>query len=77
LIDKDFSHTTSTALRSKTGFGYMTLQKSNPNYVYRNDVNELVERLEILVASKGAGNTSHNNEIFSILEELREERIIF
>jgi len=46
-------------------------------YLYWNDVNELVERLEILVASKGAGNTSHNNEIFSILEELREERIIF
>jgi len=54
----------------------MALQKSNPNYVFRNDVNELVERLEILVASKGAGN-SHNNEIFSILEELHEERIIF
>jgi len=29
----------------------MTLQKSNPNYVYWNDVNELVERLETLVAS--------------------------
>jgi len=55
----------------------MTLQKSNPNYVYWNYVNELVERFEILVASKGAGNTSHNNEIFSILEELREDRIIF
>jgi len=73
-MDKDFSPTTSTSLRSKTGFGYMTLQKSNPNYVYWN---ELVERLKILVASKGAGNTSHNNEIFLILEELREERIIF
>jgi len=64
LIDKDFSPTTSTPLRSKTGFGYMTLKKSNPNYVYWNDVNELVERLEIFVASKGVGITSHNNEIF-------------
>jgi len=77
LIDKDFSPTTTTPLCSKTGFGYMTLQKSNPNYVYWNDVNELIERLEILVASKGTGNTSHNNEIFSILEEWRVERIIF
>jgi len=34
LIDKDFSPTTSTPLRSKTGFGYMTPQKSNPNYVF-------------------------------------------
>jgi len=47
LIDKDFSPTTSTPLRSKTSFGYMNLQKSNPNYVYWNDVNELVERLKI------------------------------
>jgi len=49
LIDKDFSPTSPTPLRSKTGFGYMPLQKSNPNYVYWNDVSELVERLEILV----------------------------
>jgi len=45
--------------------------------MYIGIVNELVERLEILVASKGAVKTSHNNEIFSILVELREERIIF
>jgi len=77
MMRESFSPTTSTLLRSKTGFGYMTLQKSNPNYVYWNDVNELVERLEILVASKEAGNTSHNGENFSILEELREERIIY
>jgi len=32
LIDKDFSPTTFIPLRSKKGFGYMTLQKSNPNY---------------------------------------------
>jgi len=77
LIDKDFSPTTSTPLRLKTGFGYMTIQKSKPNCLYWNDVNEEVERLIILVALKAAGNTSHNNEIFSILEDLREERIIF
>jgi len=66
LIDKDFGSTTSTPLRSKTGFGCMTLQKTNPSYVYWNDVNYLVERLEILVASIAAGNTSNNNGIFSI-----------
>jgi len=56
-IDKDFSPKTSTPLRLKAGFDYMTPQKSIPNYVYWNDVNELVERLKILEASKGAGNT--------------------
>jgi len=70
LIDKDFSPTTSTPLRSKTGLWLHDSSEINPNYVYWNDVNELVERLEILVASKGAGNTSHNNEIFYILAKL-------
>jgi len=34
-------------------------------------------KLEIFMASKAAGVTSHNNEIFAILEALREKRIIF
>jgi len=61
LIDKDFKPTIFTPFRSNTGFGYMTLQKPKLNYVYWNDVNELVERLNILVASKAA---SQNNDIF-------------
>lgn len=45
-------------------------------YVYWDDINELVDRLRLLTASKQAGNTSHNNEIVSILEELREAGVI-
>ncbi|XP_043472982.1 uncharacterized protein LOC122505436 [Leptopilina heterotoma] len=48
-----------------------------PDYIYWDDPNELVDRLRLLVASQQAGNISHNNEIMSIIEELREARIIY
>jgi len=41
-------------------------------YVNWDDPYELVDRLQVLAASYQAGNTSHTNEIMSILEELRE-----
>lgn len=47
------------------------------NYVYWNSPKELVARLRLLVASKSAGHTGHDNEIISIIEELREEGIIY
>lgn len=46
--------------------------KKYTDYVYWDDPNELVERLKLLIASKDAGNTGVNNEIISIVEELRE-----
>lgn len=46
------------------------------DYVHWDDPNELVERLKLLVASQSAGHTAHNNEILSIIEELREADII-
>lgn len=46
-------------------------------YVYFDDVNELVDRLRLLIASKDAGNTSHDNEIISIINELREASVIY
>ncbi|KAK2579974.1 hypothetical protein KPH14_012727 [Odynerus spinipes] len=49
---------------------------SNIDYVHWNDANELVDRLRLLIASRDAGNTGVDNEILSILEELREEGII-
>lgn len=52
------------------------LNSHNIDYTSWNDPNELVDRLRLLTASKHAGNTSHNNEIVSILEELREAGII-
>lgn len=50
----------------------------NPNIVYEyyDDPNELCDRLRLLVSSKGAGNTNHSQEINSIVEELRERRIV-
>lgn len=58
----------------------VTLQKQVTNkptdLVYWNDVNELVDRLRLLIASQQAGNNSHINEIVSIIEELKEAKII-
>jgi len=45
----------------------MRLQKIPPNYVYWDNVNELVERLQLLMASRAAGNNNHTNEIFSFI----------
>lgn len=46
-------------------------------YVYWDDPNELVDRLKLLVASKQAGNTSQQNEITAIINELKEANIIW
>lgn len=62
---------------TKQGRGMFMKVTNNPiDYVYWDDPNELVERLQLLVASATAGNTSHTNEINSIVEELREANII-
>lgn len=47
-------------------------RNSKIEYTYWNEVNELVERLRLLIASSEAGNTSHRNEIHEILSELKE-----
>ena len=47
------------------------------NYVHWDDPNELVDRLRLLVAERSAGNSSHDNEIISIIEELREGGYIY
>lgn len=54
------------------GLPFMKLIKPNTDYVYWDNPNELVERLKLLIASKQAGNTGLDNEIISIIEELRE-----
>lgn len=69
-------------IKKKTGSGidssdFMRYDKNgNVSYTYWNDPNELVDRLRLLVASKSAGHSGHNNEIMSIVEELREADII-
>lgn len=49
----------------------------NMDYVYWDDPNELVDRLQLLVAEQSAGNNNHINEIHSIIEELREGGYIY
>ncbi|VVC44714.1 Hypothetical protein CINCED_3A005287 [Cinara cedri] len=52
----------------------MKLQKNT--LVYWNDPNELVDRLQILLASQSAKNTVVGNEILLIFEKLLEAGII-
>ena len=54
----------------------MQYNEKPKQYVYYDDVNELIDRLFILDASHEAGNGNHINEIQSILEELRELGVI-
>ncbi|XP_030763180.1 uncharacterized protein LOC115887810 [Sitophilus oryzae] len=73
-----------SSVRKKVGAGrlkkdipYMlNFSKKKTDYVYYDDINELVERLKLLISSQMAGHSGHNNEIISILEELREANII-
>lgn len=61
----------------RTGRGLSKQVTDKPvEYVYWNTVSELVNRLRLLYASKKAGHTGLDNEILSIIEELREEGII-
>lgn len=62
---------------SKSGSGMAVYNEKPIEYVYWDDVNELVDRLKLLMASKSAGNTdSHDNEILSIVSELKEIGVI-
>jgi len=45
---------------------------SRMNYVYWDDPNELVERLQLLISERSAGNYNHENEIHLIVKELPE-----
>ncbi|XP_071629451.1 uncharacterized protein [Temnothorax longispinosus] len=54
----------------------MTLNDNKIDYVHWDDPNELVDRLQLLEASRLAGHTGHDNEILSIIEELREAGLI-
>ena len=72
-------YTTVPAKRMGKG-GYdasLVADERREKYVYFDDYNELVDRLRLLHASQEAGNTSHDNEVASIIEELREAGIIY
>lgn len=74
----------STALRSRSGLGlavHLPTQKLYTNrsvdYVYWNKPKELVDRLRLLWSAKIAGNNNVNNEIVNLVQELREEKIVY
>lgn len=52
------------------------VKNASNSFTYWNDPNELVERLRLIVASTSAGHTGHHNEISSIIEELREAKVV-
>lgn len=62
--------------KKHSGHGLMSVSKRKTEHIYWNDPNELIDRLRLLIASQQAGHSNHNNEIISIIEELREEGII-
>ncbi|KYN27940.1 hypothetical protein ALC57_02651 [Trachymyrmex cornetzi] len=54
----------------------MTLNDNKIDYIHWDDRNEIVDRLRLLEASRQAGHNGHDNEILSIIEELREAGLI-
>ena len=73
-IENMFNFTASP--QTKKGSGLYKDVIPQTQLVYYDDPNELVTRLNLLTSSKSVGNTGVNNEIISILEELRERDII-
>lgn len=70
-------HSVESPRRDRSGMGMAKVVNNRPvEYVYWNTPTELVARLRLLYSSKMAGHTGHDNEIASIIEELREEGII-
>lgn len=63
-------------LKRHSGSGLMNIPKDDVDYIYWDDPNELVNRLRLLLGSQQAGNNMHTNEIMSIIEELREAKIV-
>ena len=74
VVEKMFSFTSTP--QSKKGSGLYKDVIPQTQLVYYDDPNELVTRLNLLTSSQSVGNTGVNNEIISILEELRERNII-
>lgn len=79
MDDKKLMKKTSSSKKLLNGQG---LEKefipytNNIVYEYYNDYNKLCERLKLLISSKLAGNSNHDQEINSIINELRTNNII-
>lgn len=82
IIAPLFDFSTKKSKKDKIGKGFLPPYKvaskgREMDYVYWDDPNELVDRLKLLMAEVAAGNSSHVNEIQSIIEELREGGYIY
>lgn len=64
-------------LFKSVGEGLRQVTGNKIDYVYWDDPNELVDRLRLLWLSRLAGNSGVDNEIDSIIEELRESGIVY
>ncbi len=73
-IEKMFNFTATPKVKKGSGLYKDVIPQTQ--LVYYDDPNELVTRLNLLTSSQNVGNTGVNNEIISILEELRERNII-
>lgn len=76
--DRSFKYTSivSKIFSTKSGSGINKTVSQDIDYIHWDDPNELVDRLRLLISSKNAGHTGHDNEIISIIEELKEAKII-
>lgn len=54
----------------------MNCEGNESKYKWWSDPNILISRLKLLLASQSAGHDGHQNEIASILQELRDANII-
>lgn len=61
---------------TREGRGVLNLDNRKVQYVPYKNPNTLVNRLKILIGSQLAGNTSHDNEIVYIIDELKRSKVI-
>lgn len=75
---KKISSSRKISSKSVIGKSYLKTfnKKRAVEYVYWDNINELVDRLRLLIASRDAGHSNHQNEIISIIEELKEANVI-
>ena len=50
----------------------MRFNNNKIDYKYYNNINEIVDRLKLLISSQNVGNNNHSNEIYEIIEELEK-----
>lgn len=61
---------------SKIGKGVLKLDERKIQFIPYKSADDLVERLKLLLGEKLAGNTSHENEIIYIIDELKNKKVI-